>query len=109
MAEHSSIPQYLQQIFLELARFVLVNNYVECKGIEGSFLQKIGPAIGIPFSVPYATIFMIWLETSIINEFQQHIVVYKRYTDDIFLIWPGSSADLWQLEHHIRMARHAFG
>jgi hypothetical protein len=32
MATHTSIPQNLQQKYLELARFVLENNYVECKG-----------------------------------------------------------------------------
>ena len=94
MAEHSSIPQNLQPKYLKLARFVLENNYVECKGIEGSFLQRIGTAMGTSFSVTYAIIFMIWLETPIINEFQQHIVLYKRYIDDIFLIWSGSTAEL---------------
>jgi hypothetical protein len=38
--------------------------------------------------------FMIWLETPNINEFQQQIVLYKRYIDNIFLIWSGSSAEL---------------
>jgi hypothetical protein len=94
MAEHSSIPQDLQPKYLKLARFVLENNYVECKGIEGSFLQRIGTAMGTSFSVTYATIFMIWLETPIINEFQRQIVLYKRYIDDIFLIWSGSHAEL---------------
>jgi hypothetical protein len=94
MAEYTSIPQDLQPKYLKLARFVLENNYVECKGIEGSFLQKIGTAMGTSFSVTYATIFMIWLETPIINEFRQQIVLYKRYIDDIFLIWSGSSAEL---------------
>mmetsp|Transcript_40948 Transcript_40948/g.85450 ORF Transcript_40948/g.85450 Transcript_40948/m.85450 type:complete len:573 (-) Transcript_40948:730-2448(-) len=94
MAQHSSIPLNLQPKYLKLARFVLENNYVDCKGIEGSFLQKIGTAMGTSFSVTYATIFMIWLETPIINEFQQQIVLYKRYIDDIFLIWSGSSAEL---------------
>ena len=70
MAEHSSIPQNLQPKYLRLARFVLENNYVECKGIEGSFLQRIGTAMGTSFSVTYAILFMIWLETPIINEFQ---------------------------------------
>jgi hypothetical protein len=36
---------------------------------------------------------MIWLETPIINEFQRQIVLYKRYIDDIFLIWSGSPAE----------------
>ena len=84
MTEHSSILQNLQPKYLKLARFVLENNYVECKGIEGSFLQRIGTAMGTSFSVTYATIFMIWLETPIINEFQRQIVLYKRYIDDIF-------------------------
>ncbi len=58
MAEHTSIPQTLQQKYLKLARFVLANNYVECKGIEGSFLQRIGTAMGTSFSVTYAIIFI---------------------------------------------------
>ena len=71
MAQHSSIPPNLQPKYLKLPRFVLENNYVECKGVEGSFLQRIGTAMGTSFSVTYATIFMIWLETPIIDEFQQ--------------------------------------
>ncbi len=37
---------------------------------------------------------MIWLETPIINEFRQQIVLYTRYIDDIFLIWSGSRTEL---------------
>lgn len=84
MATHTSIPLILQPKYPRLARFVFENNYVECKGIEGAFLQKIGTAMGTSFSVTYATIFMIWLETPIINDFRRHIVLYKRYIDDIF-------------------------
>ncbi len=40
------------------------------------------------FSVTYATIFMIWLETPIIDEFRQHIPLYKRCMDDIVLALP---------------------
>jgi len=106
MAEHSSIPQNLQPKYLRLARFVLENNYVECKGIEGSFLQRIGTAMGTSFSVTYATIFMIWLETPIIKEFQRQIVlytsaVYRRYMDGIFLIWSGSSTDLFRFRERL--------
>ena len=94
MATHTSIPLILQPKYLRLARFVFENNYVECKGIEGAFLQKIGTAMGTSFSVTYATIFMIWLETPIINDFRRHIVLYKRYIDDILLIWSGSAVEL---------------
>jgi hypothetical protein len=87
MAQHSSIPVHLQPKYLKLAPFVLENNYVECKGIEGAFLQEIGTAMGTSFSVTYATIFMIWLETPIINEFQQHIVLTKDISMTSF--WSG--------------------
>ena len=50
--------------------------------------------MGTSFSVTYAIIFMIWLETPIIDEFRQHIVLYKRYIDDILLIWSSSAAEL---------------
>ena len=93
-ATHTSIPLELQPKYLKLARFVLENNYVECEGLEGTFLQKIGTAMGTSFSVTYATIFMIWLETPIIDEFRKNIALYKRYIDDILLIWSGSSAEL---------------
>jgi hypothetical protein len=57
---------------------------------------------------------MIWLETPIINEFQRQIVLYKKYIDDIFLIWSGSPADLCHFlerlgnanDYQTRMARH---
>ena len=67
---------------------------VECKGIEGAFLQKVGTAMGTSFSATYATIFMIWLETLKIDQYRKHILLYKRYIDDIPLIWAGSSVEL---------------
>ncbi len=58
MAEHSSIPQNLQPNQLKLARFGPENKNVECKGTEGSFLQR--TAMGTSLRVTHATIFMIW-------------------------------------------------
>ena len=46
MEEHTSILPVLQPECLRLARFVPENNNVECQGIEGAFLQKIGTVIG---------------------------------------------------------------
>ena len=96
MKEHTKFPIQLQRLYLEFARFVLENNYVECEGLAGQtvFLQKIGTAMGTPFSVTYATIFMIWLETPVIHEFREYILLYKRYIDDLFIIWSGSPENL---------------
>ena len=57
-------------------------------------MQKVGTAMGFSFSVTYATFFMIWLETSMIDQFREHILLYKRYIDDTLLIWAGSSVEL---------------
>jgi hypothetical protein len=73
--------------YLELAKFVLVNDYVECKGIQGAFLQKIGTEMETSFPATYALIFMIWLETPLIVDFLLYLVLYKRNIDDILLIW----------------------
>jgi len=51
----------------------------------------IGTAMGTTFSVVYATIFMIWLETPTVcdRRFSQYIRLYKRFIDDLFLISTG--------------------
>ena len=54
--------------------------------------QMIGTAMGATFSVIYAIIFMIiWLDTLIVSDkrFSQFIRLYKRFIDDLFLIWSG--------------------
>ncbi len=79
---------------MKLARFVLDNKYVECKDMLGSFLQRTGTAMCTSFSVTYATIFMISLETPSIDEFRRHIVLYKMYINYIVLIWSVSIAEL---------------
>ncbi len=61
--------------------------------------------MGTSVSVTYAIIFMIWLETPIINEFQQHIVLDKRYIDDIFLIWSGSATELCRFREKFGTAK----
>ncbi len=82
---------------LKLAHFVLTNNDVECEELgDATYSQIIGTAMGTSFSVVYAIIFMIWLETPIINDkrFSHYIQLYKQFIDDLFLIWTGPAAVL---------------
>ena len=51
---------------------------------------------------------MIWLETSIIYEFRHQIVLYKRFIDDHFLIWPGSPAELCRFREKLGNANDNF-
>ncbi len=49
--------------------------------------------MGTAFSVMYAIIYMIYIETPVIRQFQAFITLYKRYIDDCIVIWTGPEAD----------------
>ena len=66
-----------------------------CDSLPDTYPQKISTAMGTSFSMAFATIFMILLETPVIKEFHANILLYKRFFDDIFMIWSGSSAALY--------------
>jgi len=70
-----------------LSRLRLILVHLKRQG-EG-WKQTVGTAMGTSFSVVYAVIFMIWLETPIVNDvrFRQYIRLLKRFIDDLFLIW----------------------
>ena len=89
ITRQTSIPLSLQRLYILLAQFVLENNCVECDGLPE------GTAMGTSFSLTYPSIFMTWLETPIIEEFRTQILLYKRFLDNIFMIWSGSSAELY--------------
>lgn len=113
MDQHTSFCQTMKDFCLKLAHFVLTNNYVECKELGGTVYQQIvGTAMGTSFSVIYAIIFMIWLETPIVESerFRPYIQLYKRYIDDLFVDWTGSVAMLCEFrkalasaDEHIRL------
>ena len=110
MEHHTSFNQTLKDLCLRLAHFVLTNNYVECEELGDAFYRQIiGTAMGTSFSVVYAVIFMIWLETPILNDerFSQYIRLYKRFIDDLFLIWTGPAAVLCEFRRVIAMADEA--
>ena len=88
MDNHTSFNQTLKDLCLNLAHFVLTNNYVVCMELGCTICcQMVRTAKGTSFSVVYAVIFMIWLETPIVNDvrFRQYILLYKRFIDDPFL------------------------
>lgn len=96
MQTHTSITAELQQLYLQLARFVLTNTFVQCKGLPDIYRQRIGTAMGTPFSVVYANIFMLWFESRLVQKYQHCLLLYRRQLDDIFLLWSGSLVELQQ-------------
>ena len=81
------------EIIIELAKLVLENNVFEFN--EQHYLQKQGTAMGTKMAPAYANQFMGTLEKKLTNK---HIHTWKRYIDDIFIIWTGTRE---QLESYI--------
>ena len=56
---------------------------------ENHIFQQIhGTSMGTIVAPTYANIFMGWLEEKILHSFRLQPLVYLRYLDDIFIIWP---------------------
>jgi hypothetical protein len=72
-------------LILELSSWVLQNMYLSFDGI--SYLQTKGTAMGTPFAVVYAIIYLHFHESSVVNKLSFKPIYFKRFIDDILLIF----------------------
>ena len=80
--ESPPIPtQYLKRAL----KLILQENSFEFNG--KNYLQTHGTAMGTKMAVAFANIFMVEVETEILNQSAFKPLVWKRYIDDIFSIW----------------------
>ena len=77
------------QILGELMSIVLKNNIFE---FNGNQLQS--TAMGTIMAPSYTNLFMGKLDPKLQAQAPNHIQMWKRYIDDIFIIWTGSKEDL---------------
>ena len=96
------VPQTRRQFLGAFANWVLENNSIEFEGVKHH--QVIGTAMGTIFSVMFANIFMLWLETPIVEKYKESIESYKRFLDDIFCAWKGSKEKLCLFKKEINLA-----
>jgi len=87
--------QYID-FLLDLAEWVLHNNYFEF-GTHNYYKQIKGTAMGTPFAVTFAVIYLGMLENEAFEIMKQqniytHILLYRRYIDDIYAIFANTSA-----------------
>ena len=80
------------EIIEEMLNIVLKNNVMEFNG--EFFLQLQGTAMGTKMAPAYANLFMGSLEPKLQSLGRGHIHVWRRFIDDIFLIWIGSHEQL---------------
>lgn len=70
---------------------VLKNNVFEFN--DKYYLQIQGTAMGTKMAPSYANLFMGKLEETLKQIGEPHILIWKRFIDDIFVIWTGSETE----------------
>ena len=73
---------------------VLQNNVFEFN--DNFYLQLQGTAMETKMAPAYANIFMGNLEKQLLNRGKDKILLWRRFIDDIFVIWNGSEAEFKQ-------------
>lgn len=69
-----------------------------------TILQLVGVAMGRHFSPSVANIFMSWFERTFLSTLPEHLKpkLYKRFLDDIFMLWDRGEANLLEFMSRIR-------
>jgi hypothetical protein len=79
-------PNYPAELITQILSIVM--NYNVFSFADTFWLQLSGTAMGTPVACAYATItFGHHENTTILMDFRQHLLYYKRYIDDILGIW----------------------
>lgn len=80
-------------LIMDLSRWVLENNYCT---FGGKIYQQIhGTAMGTPFAVVYACLYLTSIESEVYSKLPSQLyrpLFFKRYIDDIFAIFPTERA-----------------
>ena len=79
------------EVIGDMLRFILTHNVIEFEGKY--FLQLQGCTMGSKCSPSYACIYMGDVEKHLLFLADNKILFWKRYIDDIFLIYSGSTGD----------------
>ena len=92
LLQYNEIIGLPKHVTRQLLNFVLKNNTFTFNGQP--YHQLTGVAMGTPLAPTLANIFMSSLEESFLSTQDKRPHTYKRYIDDIFMIWTHSRADL---------------
>ena len=72
--------------FLELIKLCTNHNYFQFN--EKFYRQKFGISMGSPLSPVLANLFMEYFESQLLPSITPKPLMWLRYVDDVFLIWP---------------------
>ena len=90
-------PAARKQFILQAAEFVLNTMFIHFD--SKIYLQTSGAAMGSSFVPPYANIFMHMLESQPVEHWEntKKLLIYRRFIDDIFMLFYGSEAEVAEL------------
>ena len=94
----AEILRHLLELVLKLNIFKFNNKH---------YLQKFGTAMGSKLAPAYANTFMGQLEKNILDTSPLRPSYYRRFIDDVFMIWPHSKEDLDKFMVHMNKASHS--
>ena len=73
------------QVLMEGLRIIMKYNVFQFG--DTTWRQKTGTAMGTPPAPPWATLYMAIFEDKIMDEFEDELILYRRFIDDIFGIF----------------------
>ncbi|CAJ0968878.1 unnamed protein product [Ranitomeya imitator] len=86
--KYTNFSSIQKEFCLTLLNMILTKNFFLFG--DQFYIQKVGTAMGSNVAPPYANIFMTSFEEHFVYThclFQQYCIYWKRYIDDVFLIW----------------------
>ena len=100
-ASRSANPKPSTDLILECAKHVLTSNYIHFE--NQIYHQVVGTAMGTPMAPAAANLFMGMLESKLLSEspVPVHEEFWKRFIDDIFVLWLGTETELQEFERYI--------
>ena len=84
---------------VELLEVVLTNNYFDFNGKH--FHQISGTAMGTKLVPSYANLFLTKFEQNHVYAYHPQPTLWKRFIDDIFMIWPHGKNSLLEFIKHL--------
>ena len=94
----AQVLRHLLEMVLKLNTFEFDNKF---------YLQKFGTAMGSKLAPAYANTFMGKLEQNILSNAPLKPTYYRRFIDDIFIIWQHSERDLQNFITHMNRANRS--
>ena len=74
-------------LLVQLTRLVVENNFLKSEFSDDIHHQTFGIAMGTLFTVTASNAFMYCHKRDIIEHFCRYLFLYKRFIDEVFIIW----------------------